>query len=339
MKKVKIEEQYIEGAVSLERKADGIKPWRLPYNNLVLFPSDPEGQLIDRAERLAGIRLRFVTDSLQLIIVVNEFATREPDEPCLFDLTIDNECHQTVELAVGETHVNFEKLPKGKKTIDIWLPQFKSLVLRHILIDNDSLFMIPQEKRLRWITYGSSITHCRTALSPSRTWPAIVSRKHNLNLMCLGYGGQCHLDSMIAQMIRDLEVDLITLKLGINVYGAASLSPRTFKAAIIGFVQIIREKHPEIPIGVISPIYSSHREMELNQTGFSLLQMRHEVKDAVQRLISNGDKRVRYFSGLELFDCALAENYLPDNLHPSGEGYEFMAEKMLGIMGKIKELE
>jgi lysophospholipase L1-like esterase len=163
------------------------------------------------------------------------------------------------------------------------------------------------------------------ANSPARNWPATAARKLDLNLTCLGFGGQCHLDSMIARLIRDREVDMLTLKLGINVMGAGSLSPRTFRGAVIGFVQIIREKHPDIPIGVISPIISPPRETNTNAVNFCLTDMREELADAVDRIQRvTGDDKIVYFDGLDLFGESLVNDYLPDNLHPNGDGYEVM---------------
>ena len=65
---------------------------------------------------------------------------------------------------------------------------------------------------------------------------------------------------MIARMIRDLPADFLSMKVGINIQGGNTLNERTFRAAIIGFVQIVREKHPDTPFAVISPIYSPPRE-------------------------------------------------------------------------------
>ena len=45
-----------------------------------------------------------------------------------------------------------------------------------------------EDARPKWVTYGSSITHCRTAESPSQTWPGVAARQSGLNLTCLGYG-------------------------------------------------------------------------------------------------------------------------------------------------------
>ena len=141
----------------------------------------------------------------------------------------------------------------------------------------------------------------------------------------MGLGGQCHLDSMVARLIRDREVDLLTMKLGINVMGAASLSPRTFRGAVIGFTQIIREKHPTIPIGIISPIISPPREATPNAVGFTLEMMRDELIDVVDRIRQvTGDEKIYYFNGLALFGEELVDDYLPDDLHPNGDGCEIL---------------
>ena len=141
----------------------------------------------------------------------------------------------------------------------------------------------------------------------------------------MGFGGQCHLETMVARLIRDREMDLLTMKLSVNVMGQSSLSPRTFKAAVIGFTQIIREKHPTIPIGIISPIMSPPREATPNAVGFTLELMREELADAVDRMKQGaGDKNIYYFNGLEMFGETLVDDYLPDGLHPNGDGYEIM---------------
>jgi len=331
MKKVELNETYIKGALSVEKNDLGLKPWRLPYHQLELFPAGTEEALVDKAERPAGIRLRFVTDTQKLTLVVDKIISSDQDL-CQFDLAIDNQYQQTVEIASADSQINFDHLPAGEKIIDIWLPQFIPLTLCYLLIDDKAMLTTPKKQQLSWVTYGSSITHCRAAHSPAKTWPAIVARRHDLDLTCLGYGGQCHLDPMLARIIRDLPADLITLKLGINIYGAASLSLRTFKSAIIGFIQIIREKHPKTPIAVISPIYSYEREHQDNAVWYTLQKMRNDIADAVKRLITSGDTALVYYNGLELFNQQMADENMPDNLHPNGDGYELLAEKISSIV-------
>jgi len=123
------------------------------------------------------------------------------------------------------------------------------------------------------------------------------------------------------------------MKVGINIYGSGSLNERTFRAAIIGFVQIIREKHPDTPFAVISPIYSSHRETDLNAVGFSLRDMREEVAEAVEALKAHGDGNIYYVDGLKLFGAEHA-HMLPDELHPDAKGYKVLAQNFLEEVAK-----
>lgn len=308
------------GAISLHRTADWVQPWRLPYDDLALFPPDA---LRERAAMPAGVRLTFRTDSP---FVAGEVEPQPESSP--IDCCCDGALAGSAELA-DRAGFRFDGLPPGPKTVELWLPQFGQLRLRALeLADGAALEPAADDRRPRWVTYGSSITQCRTAASPTQTWPAIVAREHGLDLTCLGYGGQCHLDPMLARMIRDLDADYLSLCAGINIYGANSLGPRAFGPALIGTIATIRERHPDAPFAVISPIYSPPRETTPNQVGFTLAAMRDEVAAAVETLRARGDRHLHYVDGLRVFGPELA-HLLPDELHPNAEGYRLMGANFL----------
>ena len=75
-------------------------------------------------------------------------------------------------------------------------------------------------------------------------------------------------------MMRGLPADYLSMCVGINIYGIISLGPRAFGPGIVGFVQIVREGHPDVPFVVMSPIYSPPREAAPNAVGFTLQAMR-----------------------------------------------------------------
>lgn len=317
MKSIALQAELFEGVVSLERGDGWVKPWRLPCDRLALFP--PEGALVDRAACPAGVRLRLRTNSP---IIAVKVLPAETDRR--FDLVIENDLVQTTTVAAGEELAEFTDLPAAERVVECWLPQSAPVAVTELLVDPDAEAEPAPDQRPKWTTYGSSISHCVSAHSPARTWPGVVARAQNVNLTCLGYGGNCHLETMVGRMIRDLPSDYISLKLGINVYGANSLGPRTFGAAAVGLVQLIREKQPEVPIALVSPIISSPRESVPSAAGISLEDMRETLIDVVCRLKSCGDEKVKYFDGLELFGTDLVEAYQPDNCHPNGDGYEIM---------------
>ncbi len=312
-----------QGAISLQKTEDWVMPWRTPFPMNALFPEP----LLERAAMPAGVRISFQSDTEHLS------GTLVPqNESGLLDLCCDGELIGSLDLAKRDGFT-FENLPAGEKCIELWLPQFGKFQLQGLEIADGATLAPFTDSRPRWITYGSSITQCRTAASPTQTWPGIVARGHGVNLTCLGYGGQCHLDPMVAQMIRDQPADYISLCLGINIQGASSLGPRAFRPAIIGTVQTIREKHPETPLVLMSPICSPPREETPNAVGFHLKKMREEVHAAAETLRSHGDRNVHYVDGLQVFGAAHVD-LLPDALHPDAEGYRVMGANFIAEVAK-----
>ncbi len=328
MRAIPPDETLFEGLVSLERGEGWAKPWRLPFDRLRLFW--PQA-LIERGEHATGVRLRLRTASNCLGLTV------EPrEEPRLFDLVIGGELIATARLDGGEGRVVCKDLPPGEKVVELWLAADLPVAVRDVLLDDGAEASVPDDTRPRWLAYGSSITQCRSAHSPARTWPATAARRRGLNLTSLGFGGQCHMDPMLARTIRDLPADVISLKLGVNMHGG-SYSQRTFIPAVIGFVKTVRDGHPNIPIAVVSPIISPPREEGTGATGMNLRMMREQLAEAVRRLADCGDPNLHYFDGRILFDEDLVADYLPDQLHPSADGYEILgrnfAEKILPALG------
>ncbi len=314
------------GHISLEHAKNWVLPWRIPHQERVLFPPDV---FLEKAAMSAGVRIAFYSDTT---FVKGEIVDPHSDSSPI-DLCLDGEFSASVPLT-GQTTFEFADLPSKRKLIELWLPQFGEFRLHALHVSDGATIEPFEDTRPRWLTYGSSITQCRQAASPTRTWPAIVARQSGLNHTNLGFGGQCHLDSMLARMMRDLPADLISFCVGINIYGNGSLNPRSFRPAIIGFVQILREKHADTPIVVMSPIACPDREQTPNAVGFTLAMMRDEVEAAVQALQTAGDQHIHYIDGLQIFGPKSAD-LLPDELHPNTEGYALMARNIAAAFADL----
>ena len=307
------------GAISLHKENGWVQPWRIPYEERALFPPTT---LQERAAMPAGVRITFQSTTTSLS------CSYEPaDDLSPLDMFCDGELIQTVSLAERDS-ITIDGLSTNDKHFELWLPQHGIFRLRSLTIDATATIRYLPDTRPRWVTYGSSITQCRTAASPSKTWPAIVARQLGLNLTCLGYGGQCHLDPLIAQMIRELPADFLSLCVGINIYGASSLSSRTFVPMLLGFIRIIREKHPTTPCIVMSPIYSPSREKQPNAVNMTLHDVRLAVQEVVGILQSCGDEYLLYIDGLDIFGPDLV-HLLPDGLHPDAEGYKRLGYRFI----------
>jgi len=263
-----------------------------------------------------------------------------------------------------EDHViECDGLPPGIHTLELWLSSTGPQRVRKLEVDSSATVVQPlDDTRPRWITYGSSVTHgmaadaqqfpgipyhTLSAHSPSRTWPATAALKANLNLTSLGFGGQAVLDQMIARQIRDTPADCISLKLGINVHNTGSHNSRAFGQAALGFILTVRDGHPTTPLLIVSPLYGAWREdMPQSKASYvpddpkfkpdarfdSLKDMRKELKRIVEMLQKRGDKYIQYLDGLDLFGQADCEaGLMPDNLHPSGDGYELIGNRFANL--------
>jgi lysophospholipase L1-like esterase len=314
-----------QGIVSLQATAEWVAPWRVQYAERTLF--FPE-RLCERLAMPTGVRIAFHSDTTS---VSGEIAPPLPESPV--DLCCDGQFLGSRFLADRE-RFRFDGLPPGSKRLELWLPQFGPFRLKSLGLSDGATVSPLRDRRPRWITYGSSITQCRAAASPTQTWPAVVARNLDLDLFCLGVGGECHLDQVIARTIRDQPADVISLALGINVYGGSTLTPRTFRPAVIGLIKTIRDGHPQVPIIARSAIVSIPREETVNTAGFTLQGTRHEVRAAVEVLQALGDSNLHYVNGLDIFGPDEA-HLLPDDVHPNAEGYRLIGERFTPYVARV----
>jgi len=307
-----------EGSVSIEQKKEWVAPWRIDYEQFDFYPFLTD----ERAKQCSGIRLSFTTDAKNIILKLAEV-----EEGMMLDLFVNDVLTQELTLDKSSHQVFFKQLSPGLKRIEIWLDQRFPFKLKQIFVDEGARICKTKVNKKRWIHYGSSISHSVQARRPSKIWTSLIAQKLNLHLTNFGFGGGCMCEPMIGRMIRDLPADYITLKLGINLY-AGSLTQRTFGPNVIGLIQIIREKHPDTPLAIISPIYSPPREKVKGGSGLSLEDMRNILSDIVASCKKYGDNNIYYVDGLKVFGPEEIK-YLPDEVHPDAEGQFILADHFI----------
>lgn len=302
----------------------GFQPWRVTPE-LVATARNPH--FTHRASASAGVRAEVKTDANALRIAL---APCEPDEEerLTVDVVFDGRLHDRFTLernAHGTPTTTTVSLPGGPGRLEVWLPHEGSVVLNELSLTGATYCQaVPSRKK--WLTYGSSITHCIEADGPSQTWPALVARKLDFELYALGMAGQCHLDYAIEQTIAGSDVDAISLCLGINIYGRGSFDERSLPGALHGFIARARAAHPTVPVVVMSPLISPPAEEEPNVVGLTLAQVREIVREVAQGFNAEA---VTYIDGREIIGAAQAEaQLLADELHPHSAGYGFMADRL-----------
>ncbi|MFT0846274.1 SGNH/GDSL hydrolase family protein [Actinomycetaceae bacterium L2_0104] len=357
----------VRGACELERTARGLRPHRLPSWIRQQFP---DSQLLSMETQSAGVRIRMSTTASRLELVIHStyvgyHGIERPRGQ--IDVYIDGELiqrepltggdHVDVDLQTGRTafetgpshHLRIAGLLPQSKTVEIWLPHNESPELVELRTDAP---VEPVAHRPLWVHHGSSISQGSNASAPSETWPAIASRRADVDLVNLGFGGSAFADPFMARFIRDSAADVISLKFGINIVNLDGMRLRTFIPALHGFLDTIRDGHPDTPLLLISPLYCGIHEDTpgpgaFDPSMFTTGQARFMaagtpgdtelgrltlgvVREAMREVFENrsSDPHLHYLEGTDLYGEGDARRLpLTDNLHPGPEAHQLIGTR------------
>ena len=351
----------VVGAFELERTKTGVVPRRIP--------AWAGRQVVDAAVHTvaampAGVRFELLTDATWLELECQLTIIEASDgslPPAVFDLVIDGEVTGSVgtlegiHAVVNAERTAYELRPGGPVTVrfelpgrsgtrvEVWLPHTALLELRALRISPGAALEAAPADRPAWVHYGSSISHCQEAAHPTGMWPATVALRAGVSLHSMGYSGQAHLDQWAARAIRDLRVAAVSLKVGINVLNGDSMRDRAFVPAVHGFLDTVRDGHPETPLVLVTPVLCPSLEEHPGPTvddaqgrattlprppalaggALTLQRVRERLAGVVE---ARQDPHLHLVSGLDLFG-AQDLVHLPDLLHPDQEGYDLIAQR------------
>lgn len=245
--------------------------------------------------------------------------------------------------------VRFDALPSGMKDVEIWLPHWVKTELVALRADAPVRPPTPTGRRV-WLHHGSSISQCNEADSPLGVWPVIAARAAGVDPVNVGLSGNCFLDPFVARSIRDAEADLISLKLGINFTSRAAYVLRTLGPTVHGFLDTVREGHPQTPVLVVSPIAcpaleatpgpTLWRDGRMSATGdpaavaagaLTLQVVRRELHRIVTERAKR-DPNIHYLDGLRLLALDEADALLAEGLHPNPAGYRVIGQRFARLV-------
>jgi len=315
-----------DGTLELEQVAGGWLPRRFPGRRVATTASQGFANL---AAMSTGVRFAVRTDAEEMLLRVSVAADSAPldvrvDGALAHRATLAGECELAIALAPPDTPT----VSPAPRHVEVWLPHLGHIRMTGVGFRGHRTLVPAERTGSRWVAYGSSITHSMFASGPSEAWTALAATGHGWRLHNLGFAGEAHLDQVVAQTIRGLPADLVSLELGINVYLRESFSARSLIPAVCGFIDTIREGHPDLPLAVITPLSSPNRERAPNRVGLTLEQVRVYTAAAVQVLERLGDKNLHILDGLSLLATGEAADLLADGLHPTAEGEHVLADRI-----------
>ncbi len=357
----------VRGAAETERTPRGLRPHRLPaWVGRQL--GDP--QLAAMEAQPSGVRLAFATTATTVEVVLHptRLAYRQVERPRgAVDLAVDGVVLASEPLTGGDAvetdlatgasallagapqTVAFAGLPAGEKAVEVWLPHNESVEV--VALRADAPARPAAADRPVWVHHGSSISHGSNAATPSGIWPVVAARLGGVDLRNLGLGGSALVDPATARVIRDAPADLISVKLGINVVNLDGMRRRTFEAAVHGFLDTIRDGHPDTPLVLVTPIFCGIHEDTPGPGAFDVAELAagrarfvatggddlsngrltlRVVRDALAAVAGRrtDDPHLHLLDGLSLYGSADAEVHpLPDALHPDPATHRLIGER------------
>ena len=222
-------------------------------------------------------------------------------------------------------------LPFDPHLTRVILPIFSQIRL----IDIEGETSLPrkdQTPKMKYLAYGSSITHGASALRPTGSYAMRTAQHLGVDLINLGFGGGAHCEKQIADYIAEREDwGFASLEMGINMIGEFSTDEFTKRTEYL--VERIAKAHPDKWVFAMDlfTFASDYDPASKKQNEF-----RRAVRNAVEKL---NMPRLVYVDGREVLKTASGLTF--DLVHPSPAGMEEMAVNLSNLikikMGKEKK--
>jgi len=284
------------------------------------------------AQESTGVELRFVTDARHLRVFVESLERNT--EVTVFK---GDYHHAGYTLAAGTVQClhltppdHFAKVrPDALRQSfhpDVWRIVFDRGTMIFHGIDTFGAAIRPprpdEKPALRWLAYGSSITH-----SSRNGYPHRAAHLLKVDVQNKGLSGSCYIEPTAAEFIAaGCDWDFATLELGVNL--RATHTPEEFRQRAHHLVSRCTGAKPGRPVVLITIFQNAACNLiepdavSANQDAFNQI-----LRDIAREF---SDRHVRLVEGTDIVDdlsCLTS-----DLLHPNDFGHARMAENLARIL-------
>lgn len=319
--------------------------WIKQENVYRRLPVHPQWELSKGVEILAnhtaGGEVRFKTDSKRILIKVelreksgmyHMPSTGQSGFDLYMDSDGENRYIKTTRFAVDSTRFKVELFNTDKKemrSFTLNFPLYNGVNSLEIGFDEGAAVEVPNpfEMKGKFVIYGTSITQGGCVCRPGMAYSNIMSRKLDVQFVNLGFSGNGKGEPALAHLINQIsDVRFIILDYEANAF-------KTIKNTIGNFVDILREKHPETPILIMSKIRYA-RERKGTEDYAQLISNRDFQQNLVKKRKEAGDTNIFFIDGSKVlgnqyYECSV------DGVHPSDLGSQIIANELIK---KIREI-
>jgi len=309
------------------------------------LPVKPDWEIRDAVDQLAnhtaGGQMRFRTDSKKILLKVelrersgmyhmpatgqSGFDLYTKEKGIQRYLKTTRFPHDTIRYQVELFNVNEKQL----RAFTLNFPLYNGINSVQIGLEEGAVVEapLPFTRSGKFVIYGTSITQGGCVARPGMAYSNILSRKLDVQFVNLGFSGNGRGGGEFAHLINQISgTNFIILDYEAN-------ANKTIVNTLGPFVEILREKHPDIPILIMSKIrYTS--AVVGSPSYENLMSNRDFQKDLVDERKAAGDKNIYFLDGSKVlgddyYECTV------DGSHPTDLGSYRIAEALFFQILKI----
>lgn len=293
----------------------------------------------------SGIRIRFKT--MSQYVAINAVLTSNESMPHMADTGIsgfDLYCkegekvpvfrhmfkpdlgnHPTQAVVKGECFLGESK----EREIILNFPTYNGVKSLEIGIDLEASVekSTPYHLETPILFYGSSITQGGCASRPGNSYPMIISRWMDTDIINLGFSGNAKGEPEMASYIANLSTSMVVIDYDHNAPTLEELDNTHNK-----FFSIIRENNPHLPILMIS-------KPDFDSDVIENSKRRAVIYKTYLNAKKKGDDNVYFLDGECLFGEKDRDSCTVDGCHPNDLGFMRMAERIAPIIQSALRLE
>ncbi|MDR0287622.1 MAG: GDSL-type esterase/lipase family protein [Clostridiales bacterium] len=207
---------------------------------------------------------------------------------------------------------------------EIVLPVFYGVDFEGIVIDdNAKLYKVKRSKRPVYVAIGNSITHGAGLKNcgSEKSYPYVLAQVKGYNLYNLAVGGS-QISPAIAQELKGMKVDIITVMWGFNDWNATKGNIEEIAKRYTQLLTGLRKYQPKATIYCILP--STARDENGAGAKPPLSAVRNAERQLVESLQKAGDKKLFFIDGSKISSV----DELEGNVHFNNDGARHFGEAL-----------
>jgi len=293
----------------------------------------------DLAACTSGGQLRFRSDSRRIVLSVKTIGNKPAPTMAEtgrsgFDLYVGKPGSEvfwdTAKPVLGKTEYVSEIFRTKKREMRefrINFPLYNGVARLSVALEEDARLLPPSPLAVKKpiVIYGTSITQGGCASRPGSSFTNRLSRALQAEFLNFGFSGHGQNDPEVAELLSEIEDPAMY----IMDSEANSLSAEKVRERVPRFLDILRSRHPETPILIVTKVPYGPRYSQ------DIPLLKEEFRKIYRSRKRAGDKNLYFFDGTTFWAPEDHSENTVDGAHPTDLGFFRMAEKLRPVLLKL----